>query len=98
MLRVISLEDKKFAYHDVDERALPEIAFTPDGKSVVYTVREKGVDNLWLQPLDGPHFRQLTHYTAERIFSYRFSRDGARIAIERGHAESDAVLLRDVSR
>jgi len=98
MLRVISLEDKKFAYHDVDERALPEIAFTPDGKSVVYTVREKGVDNLWLQPLDGSHFRQLTHYTAERIFSYRFSRDGARIAIERGHAESDAVLLRDVSR
>jgi hypothetical protein len=27
-----------------------------------------------------------------------FSKDGTRIAIERGHSESDAVILRDSSR
>jgi hypothetical protein len=29
---------------------LPE--FAHDGKAIVYPVREKGSDNLWLQPLD----------------------------------------------
>jgi hypothetical protein len=29
---------------------------------------------------------------------YEFSTDGSRIAIERGHNESDAVLLRDTPK
>ena len=29
------------------------LRFSPDGKAVVYPARENGVDNLWLQPLDG---------------------------------------------
>ena len=27
--------------------------FSPDGKAVVYAIRENGVENLWLQPIDG---------------------------------------------
>ena len=62
MLRVDNVETHQMAYSDVDQRALPnEIAYAPDGKGVVYVVREKGVDNLWLQPLDGKAHRQLTH-------------------------------------
>jgi len=94
-----SIEDKKLTYRDVDPRALPgPLAFAPDGKAVVYVVREKGVDNLWQQPLDGAPFRQLTHFGSERIWQFRFSQDGSRIAMERGHNESDAVLLRDTAR
>ena len=66
-------------------------------KRCVYKVREKGVDNLWLQPLDGSAYRQLTHFTTEHIAMYEFSADGSQIAIERGHNESDAVLLRDTA-
>jgi Tol biopolymer transport system component len=29
------------------------LQFTRDGKSVVYAMRENGVDNIWMQPLDG---------------------------------------------
>jgi hypothetical protein len=64
----------------------------------VFTVREKGIDNLWAQPLDGSSARQLTHFTAELIRRFAFSADGAKIAIERGHVESDAVLLSDTSK
>jgi len=43
---------KKSAF-EFDQRGLPGLAFLPSGKAVVYMVREKGVDNLWIQPLDG---------------------------------------------
>jgi hypothetical protein len=29
------------------------LQFTRDGKSVVYAMRENGVDTIWMQPLDG---------------------------------------------
>jgi Tol biopolymer transport system component len=99
VLDLYSIEDKKVTYRDVDPRALAgPLAFTPDGNSVVYVVREKGVDNLWQQPLDGAPYRQLTHFASERIWQFRFSQDGSKLAVQRGHSESDAVLLRDTTR
>jgi serine/threonine protein kinase len=98
ILNVYSIDDKKSAYHDVDQNAIWPLGFAPDGKGVVYTVSQKGVSNLWLQPLDNAPRRQLTHFTSENIEKIAFSKDGSKIAIERGHSESDAVLLRDTSR
>ena len=98
ILTVYSIEDKKTSYHELDQRASPPLAFAPDPKAVVYLVREKGVDNLWEQPLDSSPPHQLTHFTSERIGRFRFSPDGTKLAIERGHVESDAILLRDTSR
>ncbi|HEY6945485.1 MAG TPA: protein kinase [Candidatus Acidoferrum sp.] len=98
VLKFVSTENKKTWFHDVDQRASWPLRFTADGKAVAYTVHEKGVDNLWLQPLDGSAYRQLTHFTAERIGQFAFSPHGSQIAFERGHTESDAVLLRDTSR
>ena len=98
MLKFVSTADKKSWYHEVDQRAARPLEFTADGKAVAYTVHEKGVDNLWLQPLDSSPYRQLTHFTSERIAQFAFSPDGSQIAFERGHTESDAVLLRDTSQ
>ena len=98
VLRLYSLDDKKFAVvHGLDQRAQPPIRVMPDGKGVAYTVTEKGVDNVWVQPLDSKPFYQLTHFTSDKFVTFRFSRDGSRVAFERGHTESDAVLLRDTS-
>ena len=98
VLNLYSIDDKKTNYHDLDQRASSPLCYAPDPKAVVYVVREKGVDNLWEQPLDNSPARRLTHFTAERIMRFRFSPDGSKIAVERGHVESDAVLLRDTSR
>ena len=96
MLHIDNVETHQMTYSDVDQRALPnELAYAPDGKGIAYLVREKGVDNLWLQPLDGGPHRQLTHFKKDRIFRFVFSRDGSKIAIESGEQESDAVLLHD---
>jgi serine/threonine protein kinase/Tol biopolymer transport system component len=98
VLNIFSIADKKLTYHDIDMRASNPISFSPNDKSIVYTVRENGVDNLWEQPLNGgAAFKQLTHFTSERIARFEFSPDGTQIAIDRAHTESDAVLLRDDS-
>ncbi len=98
VLTLHTIGSKESRSIDADPRALPGHVFTPDGKGVAYIVREKGVDNIWIQPLDGSPNRQLTHFTAESISSFAFSLDGSKIAFGRGHLESDAILLRDTSR
>ncbi|MGB7498136.1 MAG: protein kinase [Candidatus Acidiferrum sp.] len=99
MLRVDNVDTHQITYSDIDQHALSnELAYTPDGKGIVYIVREKGVDNLWLQPLDGKPHRQLTHFTKDNIFKFLFSPDGSQIAIESGDVESDAVLLHDETK
>jgi serine/threonine protein kinase len=99
MLRLDSTEAHRMVYHDIDQRALPDgLAFAPDGKAVVYIVREKGVDNLWSQPLDGSATKQLTHFKKEKISRFVFSPDGSQLAIERGEKEADVVLLKDTSK
>jgi eukaryotic-like serine/threonine-protein kinase len=98
MLILYSLVDEKKSAIEFDQHGLPGLAFMPSGKAVTYVVREKGVDNLWVQPLDGSAKRQLTHFTAERIASGAFSKDGTQLGLKRGHAESDAVLLHNIPR
>ncbi len=71
------------------------IQFSRDGKSVVYVTRENGADNLWQQPLDGSAGKPLTSFKAEHIWDYHWSADGSRLALVRGHTDSDVVLMRD---
>ncbi len=69
--------------------------FSRDGKGVIYPVRESGVDNLWLQPLDGSKGKQITDFTSEHIFDFHWSFDGKQLAMVRGHTDADVVLIRD---
>jgi serine/threonine protein kinase len=69
--------------------------FTPDGKSVAYVVRDKGVDNIWVQPLDGKPGKQITNFTSENIAQFRWSPDGKSLAVARNHQISDVVLLQE---
>jgi eukaryotic-like serine/threonine-protein kinase len=98
VLNIFDVETRKMTYHDIDQQASDPIAFTGDGKSIAYTVRRRGIDNLWLQPLDGGAYTQLTHFTTERFARLAFSPDGTQLAIERGHYEADAVILRDATK
>jgi serine/threonine protein kinase len=72
------------------------IRFSEDGKSVIYPVREKGVDNLWQQPLDGSAGKYLTSFKSEHIWDFHWSWDGNKLAVVRGHDESDVILMRDM--
>ncbi len=83
---------------DADERiSSGGLNFTPDGKAVAYPIRENGVDNLWVQPLDGSRGRQITYFDSEQIFNFRWSPDGRSLCILRSHTDS-AVVLTATSR
>jgi Tol biopolymer transport system component len=71
------------------------IRYSPDGKAIVYPVREGGVDNLWSQPLDGSPGKQITNFKSEQIREFRWSFDGSKLGLIRGHNDSDVVLIRD---
>ena len=84
---------------DADERiSTGGLNFTPDGKAVAYPIRENGVDNLWVQPLDGSRGRQITAFDSEQILNFHWSPDGRNLCLLRGHTDSDVVLIRESSR
>jgi hypothetical protein len=83
---------------EYDSRHRGTLRFSPDGKGIVYPIREKGVDNLWVQPLDGGPGRQFTNFTALKIYWYQWSPDGKSLALVRGDSPSDLVLIQDSQR
>jgi Tol biopolymer transport system component/tRNA A-37 threonylcarbamoyl transferase component Bud32 len=72
--------------------------FTPNGKALVYPIREKGVDNLWLHPLDGSAGRQITQFAVQHIYAFAWSPDGKLLGLLRHHSRSDIVLFRAEDR
>ena len=80
---------------DPDPRVRHNPRFTPDGNAVVYPIREDGVDNPWLQPLDGSRGRRITNLQSDAIHLFEFSPDGETLGVFRQHTESDVVLLHD---
>jgi Tol biopolymer transport system component len=78
-----------------DARFSGHVQFTPDGKAIVYGIRENGAENLWLHPLDGSPGHQITTFPADAIQTFRFSLDGKSLGVMRTHVESDIVLLHD---
>ncbi len=72
------------------------VHFTPDGKFLAYAVRENGVDNVWVQPIDGGPGHYITKFPSDQSRGgFAWSPDGKTLAILRGRLDSDVVLLRD---
>ena len=78
-----------------DPRISKGVQFTPDGKAVAYPILENGVENIWIQPLDGSPGREITHFNLEQIISFHWSPDGKNLGILRGHTDSDVVMLQE---
>jgi serine/threonine protein kinase/Tol biopolymer transport system component len=71
--------------------------FSPDGKALIYDITDKGVANLWIQPLDGTPGHQLTNFTSGHINGFHLSPDGKWIGVMRENDVSDVVLLQETN-
>jgi WD40 repeat protein len=71
------------------------LQFTPDGKAIAYAINTSGIDNIWIQPLDGSPRKQITNFTSEHITAFNWSPDGKSLGVLRNHSESDVVLLQE---
>jgi Tol biopolymer transport system component len=83
---------------EFERRCSGLLHFSRDGKGVIYPVRDNGIDNLWLQFLDGSRGKQITDFTSEHIFDFHWSFDGKQLALVRGHTDADVVLIRDAQK
>jgi Tol biopolymer transport system component len=94
-LIVVNADSGKATVLEFERVRFGLVRFSRDGKAVVYPTRENGVDNLWLQPLDGSKGKQITSFTSEHIYDFHSSFDGKQLAMVRGHNDADVVLIRD---
>jgi Tol biopolymer transport system component len=94
--RTLALEgSRNFVFHGSSPDA--SFQFSPDGKALAFVVEEKGVDNIWLQPLDGSNGHPITNFKSEEITGFRWSPDAKHLAVGRNHNSSDVILLRDAA-
>jgi WD40 repeat protein len=95
-IRILDLPaGPNFVFHLTNPPSNSAFHFTPDGKSFALVSENKGVDNIWLLPLDGSNSHPITNFKSELIPEFRFSHDGKKLAVLRHHTESDVILLRD---
>jgi len=68
------------------------VRWTNDGQALLYTNAHRP-DNIWRQPLAGGPPQQVTHFKEDQIGYFDVSPDGKQIAMARGNAYSDVVLI-----
>jgi serine/threonine protein kinase/Tol biopolymer transport system component len=73
------------------------VQWSADSSAITYKLHRNGIDrngidNLWSQPLEGGPAKQLTHFDANQIFSFTWSR-GGQLALSRGVETREVVLL-----
>ncbi len=66
----------------------------PDNRGIAYLDARSGVQNVWLQPLNGGKPVQLTDFKTDNVTAYDWSRDN-RLAASRSAETTGVVLIRD---
>ena len=69
-----------------------EIRWTPDGQALTYSAIQRGVSNIWIQPLAGGPARQLTRFATDDIWDFDWTPDN-RLILARGPVNQDIVLI-----
>ncbi len=68
-------------------------SWSPDSRSLRYTLVRNGVGNIWEQPLSNKPPWQITDFTSGLIFSHSWSRDGRDLLVSRGSLNSNVILI-----
>jgi Tol biopolymer transport system component len=71
------------------------VRWSADSRALMFMKQQGNVSNVWMQPLDGTPPRPVTKFEDQFIWNFAPSPDGKQLALSRGSAVSDIVLLRD---
>ncbi len=74
------------------------LAWTKDGRAVLYLVSRDGAFSLWAQPVSAPGAapkspKQIMNFGGDTIWGYAPSPDGKQMVLSRGRIVTDAVLI-----
>jgi Tol biopolymer transport system component len=93
IVKLRSTENQPARVVDVDQRITYPPQFSPDGNAIAYPIQENGVDNLWLQPLNGAPKRRITDFSSGHFWPFYWSPDGRKLGVDIARTDSDVVLL-----
>jgi DNA-binding winged helix-turn-helix (wHTH) protein/Tol biopolymer transport system component len=82
---------------DPDPRISGPPIFVANGKALLYSITENGVDNLWFQPIQGGPGHQITNFSSQQLGHYELLPDGKNLFLTREQRHSDVVILRDAT-
>lgn len=74
------------------------VKWTRDGKSIAFLNSPHGVQNIWLQPIDGGAAKPLTDFASDSVITFNWNQDGSQLAAIRGAETSDVLLLNRSSK
>jgi tricorn protease-like protein len=83
---------------DIPASQLVQHRWSSDGKAILYLDSKDGVTNVFSKSIDGGIAKQLTNFTADKIFNFDWSRDGKQMACARGVVTTDVILIKDQKR
>jgi eukaryotic-like serine/threonine-protein kinase len=81
---------------DIQSRRALHFQWAIDSHSFLFVTDQRGVSNLWSQPVSGGPPKQISHFNSEQILDFDLSRDGKSLLMTRGLSMSDVFLIRDV--
>jgi len=67
--------------------------WAPGGDAIEYVITKNGVSNVWEQKLAGGPPKQITDFASGLIFDFAWSRDGKQMALTRGSASTDVIMI-----
>src|SRR5207253_2700066 len=70
------------------------LRWSPDGRGLAYVDQDKDTKTIMIQSLNGGSPKPFLRFDADRIYSLDWSRDGSQLAVTRGMARFDAVLIK----
>jgi len=89
----VSAESGKVLHSFEAPAGMQVFSWSGDGRALDYVLTRGGVGNIWEQPLTGGPAKQITHFRSELIREFNWSHDGKRLALARGHLNSNVVLI-----
>lgn len=70
------------------------VRWSHDSRAILFMKQQGNVSNVWMQPLDGGEPRAVTTFAEQSVWNFAPAPDGKQLALSRGSAVSDIVLLR----
>ena len=75
------------------------VRFAPDGNAFAYIVESGGVDNLYLQPVEGTAGHFITSFqNRDAINDFAIAPDGRSAVLVRAHRSADLVMMRQIAQ
>jgi DNA-binding winged helix-turn-helix (wHTH) protein/Tol biopolymer transport system component len=93
LVQLRSLADNK-VIRSFDFQVNRRLTFTPDGGGLAYDLRNGDVSQIMIQPVDGSQPFALTDFASQIVVDFDWSADGKKLAVIRGRAMGDVVLIK----